>query len=163
MLKYLLAALAFVVALFLTLLVSAMLLKETGWGIGKYLVVIIALAAARYVYVFFKKRETDKEHHIEGPAMLQTDIINFRKVFAGLDCDSLGITEIKFLERADQTSFFVGLRSRDFAKVDLESIRKALGKVYYSHVQFEFVDLDSVNDEQLNEKGIAIPIKQPAR
>lgn len=162
MLKYLLATLTFVVTLFVTLLLSALLMKETGWGIGKFLVAIITFAATRYVYVFFRKRETDKQDHIEAPAMLQTDILNFRKAFQNLDCEQYGITEVRFLERADQTSFYVGLRSTNNSLIDYSIITKALYKLYYSHVQFEFVDLNTGEGQLLNEKGIEIPLKQPA-
>jgi hypothetical protein len=78
-------------------------------------------------------------------------------VFAEIDVRSAGITEVRIAERADQTSFYVGIRAKNFSAIDESVILSPLKKMYYSHIQFELVDLNSENATLL-QNGMDVPL-----
>ena len=88
---------------------------------------------------------------------MDSDVRNFRRVFAEIDVRSLGITEVRIAERADQTSFYVGIRAKDFSVVDEAIILRPLKKMYYSHILFEIVDLNS-EKATLLQNGMDVPL-----
>jgi hypothetical protein len=147
MLKYVLGFLAGVAGMFIGGLIGFYLFSPKTSGLLVPFMAGCAIGAARGVFIYFRNRErTEVFGSTEAPSAGKSDKINFEKMFQALDCAALGISEVRVIEREDETTgFFIGVRATDFAKVDQEQIRNLLYKNYYKHVQFELVDLNEVN------------------
>ena len=160
MLKYLLAIVAGAAGLFLGVFLAVLVVPDAGtlhgaFGAG------CAIGAARLVYGFFRKREDAATPGLpeqpEQPALQNSDVKNFTKAFSGIDTASLGISEVRIAEREDQQSFCIGIRAADFSQIDQQVILRPLKKMYYAHIQFVIVDLNSENAALLS-NGTNIPL-----
>ncbi len=162
MLKYLLALLAGVATLFALTFISAEMTVHSGAQLGKYLIALLTLAAARGTYVYFRNRDRERNFGSTLPSAAgKRDIKNFEKIFRHIDCAALGITEVIVVEREDsnEIGFYVGIRKTNAEPLDEEFLRAEMHEVFFPHITFEFIDLDSDRGKLLFVSGVKINLK----
>lgn len=156
--KYLFAALAGLAGLFLGVFLAVVVVPKTSTQLHAAFGAGCAIAAARVVYNFFNKREQQKAAAMDISEVMKPDIRDFQKAFRMIDVAAQGITEVKIAELEAGQGFYVGIRAQAYDRVDAEQITKALHKVYYNHIQFEFVDLSTAHGMFLLHSGVAVPV-----
>lgn len=158
MLKYLLAAVAAIATLFLSVTVVVLATNKVPGLPGNIFVALATIGATRAVYTFFRKAERKQElTNAPVPALHNDDRIKFEKVFDEIDCAAAGITEIKVAVRTDGFSgFLVGIRSANFSDIEFPLLTEELNKVFYARPRIDFLNLNEEESQWRLTKGTNI-------